>query len=229
MRRSDDIFFFTLIDFLLQISFFGIFLFVVWETFLNEKQNGLESQNKQIEKALKAAGVSNITELNDLLTRLAPVDKLRGTADFIARLGGPEKVQIALKAIEDVGGLEKILVLKSENEALSQRLEKLEGWGKVSCLPNVLIGGKSRPKTIATAIVSDDAITLEDPSPEMLELLNSLGLGFDAVKRLRLSDFRATFSPIVTKRPECRYFLAVRRETRFYEPMEVVWSAFRTL
>jgi hypothetical protein len=37
MRRTDDVFFFTLIDFLLQIFFFGLLLFVVGQSLQKDK------------------------------------------------------------------------------------------------------------------------------------------------------------------------------------------------
>lgn len=229
MRRSDDVFFFTLIDFLLQVFFFGLLLFVAGRALQNEADDSREARDKQVDAMLKATGVSSIAELSDLLTKLVPLDKLRGTADFIARNGGEKNIEDALKAVHDAGGVAKIGELNKENAALAERVAKLEGWGKVSCLPNVMVNGKLQPKAIGTAIVADDSITLQDPAPEMLALLRTHGLEFDSVKRLSLSAFRTTFAPVVAKQPECRYFLTVRRETRYYEPMGAVWTAFRTL
>ena len=229
MRRSDDIFFFTLIDFLLQIFFFGLLLFVAGNALENQDKNSQQARDKLIESLISSTGVSNITELSDLLTKLAPVDKLRGTADFIERNGGEKKVEEALKAIQAAGGADRIGALKTENAALVERMAKLEGWGKASCLPNVLVNGKLLPKTIGTVIVTDNFITLQDPTPEMLALLRTHGLDFNSVRQLSLSAFRTTFAPVVVKQPECRYFLAVRRETRYFEPMGAVWAAFRTL
>lgn len=229
MRRSDDVFFFTLIDFLLQVFFFGLLLFVAGRALENEKDHSREARDKQVDAMVKATGVSSIAELSDLLTKLVPLDKLRGTADFIARNGGEKEVEDALKAVQAAGGVEKVSELKSENAVLMERVAKLEGWGKVSCLPNVMVNGKLQPKTIATAVVADDSITLQDPTPDMLDLLRTHGLEFDSVNHLSLSAFRTTFASVVARQPECRYFLKVRRETRFYEPMRAVWTVFRTL
>ena len=229
MRRSDDVFFFTLIDFLLQVFFFGLLLFVAGRALENDKDISRVDRDKQVDAMVKAMGVSSIAELSDLLTKLVPLDKLRGTADFIARNGGEKKVEDGLKALQAAGGIDKIGELKTENAALAERIAKLEGWGKVSCLPNVMVNGKLQPKTIGLAIVTDDSITLQDPTPDMLALLKTHGLEFDSVKRLSLSAFRTTFAPVVAKQPECRYFLTVRRETRFFEPMGAVCTVFRTL
>jgi hypothetical protein len=229
MRPSDDVFFFTLIDFLLQVFFFGLLLFVAGRAVEGERDHQRDARDKQVDQVIKATGVSNISELSDLLTRLVPLDKLRGTADFISRNGGEKKVEEAIRSIQAAGGVDRIGELKNENAALMERVAKLEGWGKVSCLPNVMVNGRSQPKLIATAVVGDDIISLQDPTQEMHTLLAVHGLEFENVKRLSLSAFRSTFAPVVVKQPECRYFLAVRRETRYFEPMGAIWTAFRTL
>ena len=111
---------------------------------------------------------------------------------------------------------------------MSERIAKLEGWGKASCIPNVMVNGKLQPKSIATVTVTDDGVSLENPTSEMTTLLKSMGLEFSAVQQLSLPSFKSTFAPVVTKQPECRYFLNVITRTRYLEPMRAVWSAFRT-
>lgn len=228
MRRSDDVFFFTLIDFLLQVFFFGLLLFVVWLSLKGDEDHVRTIEAKQKEDLLKAAGISSITELTDRLTKMAPLDHLRGTADFIARNGGEKNVEMAIKAINSVGGAEKAVDLKNQNALLEERVSRLEGWGKVSCIPNVVVNGKLQPKSIATVIVRDDTILLQDPAPEMLALLKSHGMDLAKVERLSPAAFRTAFAPVVAKQPECRYFVTTRAETRYLDPMRAVWSAFRT-
>jgi hypothetical protein len=228
MRRSDDVFFFTLIDFLLQVFFFGLLLFVVGQHLKNDEDRNRESEIKQRDTLLKAAGVSSITELTDALTKMAPLDRLRGTNDFVARSGGQQAVEAAVAAASAAGGVEELSKLQGQVDAMTDRIAKLEGWGKVSCIPNVTVNGVVRPKSVGTVVVTDEAVTLQSPTPELLTLLSSHGLTFDAVQTLNLASFRSTFAAVVTKQPECRYFLDVVTRTRYLEPMRVVWSAFRT-
>ena len=228
MRRSDDVFFFTLIDFLLQVFFFGLLLFVVGQHLKSDEERNRETEVKERDRLLKAAGVSSIAELTDSLTKMAPLDRLRGTSDFIARSGGQKAVEAAVAAASAAGGIEKVTKLQSQVDAMSDRIAKLEGWGKVSCIPNITVNGVVRPKSIATVVVTDEVVTRENPSSEMLALLSSHGLQFDAVQALSLASFRSTFAAVVAKQPECRYFLDVVTRTRYLEPMRAVWSAFRT-
>jgi len=228
MRRSDDVFFFTLIDFLLQVFFFGLLLFVVGQTLQKNKEREQQAERQQVVRLTAAAGVSNITELTDELTKMAPLKELRGTSDFMQRNGGFKTVEAAVNAASAAGGSDKVATLAVEAKAMSERLAKLEGWGKVSCIPNETVNGKLQPKSVATVVVSDRGIRLEDPTPEMHGMLQSLGLAFEGVRELPLADFRRTFAPLVVKRPDCRYFLRVVTQTQFLEPMRAVWSAFRT-
>jgi len=228
MRRSDDVFFFTLIDFLLQVSFFGLLLFVVGQALRQTEETKRQADEKAQEQLFEATGVSSITELSDLLTKMAPLDKLRGTSDFIVNSGGPEAVKAAVAAASAAGGVHKVAQMQGQVTAMSERIAKLEGWGKVSCIPNITVNGKIQPKSIATVTVTDDMVSLDNPTPEMNALLRSMGLEFSAVQQLSLTSFRSTFSSIVVRQPECRYFLDVVTRTRYLDPMRAVWSAFRT-
>lgn len=229
MRRSDDVFFFTLIDFLLQVFFFGLLLFVAGQVLQEQDKQDRDKEVEEREKLLKTAGVSSIAELTDQLTKMVPLDKLRGTSDFIARQGGQEAIEAAVAAASAAGGADKVVQMQAQIDAMSNRINQLEGgWGKVSCIPNVIVNGKLQPKSIATVVVTDELITLQNPTPEMLELLRKLGTEFSAVQQLNLSAFRTTFAPIVARQPECRYFLDSITRTKYLDPMRAVWSAFRT-
>jgi hypothetical protein len=229
MTRSDDVFFFTLIDFLLQVFFFGLLLFAVGQALQQQERDSRAGEAKAQEKLLKAAGVSNITELTDLLTRMAPLAELKGNADFISRNGGREQVEAAVQAASAAGGVDKVSHLQKNMAAMQDRITTLEGgWGKVSCVPNIVIRGRLQPKSVATVVVMDDVVRLEDPTPEFEALLKRHALNFEQVRSLDLPSFRSTFAPVVAQQPECRYFLNSVTRTRYLEPMRAVWSAFRT-
>jgi hypothetical protein len=128
VKRSDDVFFFTLIDFLLQAFFFGLLLYVVARSANVGVEHERAKREKQIEQVKRAAGVSNLTELTDLLTKLAPIRDLQGTADFIARAGGAEKVIKKVAMVDEAGGAASL-------ELKLEKLRKLEeGTGRPPCL-----------------------------------------------------------------------------------------------
>jgi hypothetical protein len=229
MRRSDDVFFFTLIDFLLQVFFFGLLMFVVGQLLEHRKDAERAKDDVAKHKVLNLTGVSNLTELTDFLSKLVPLDHLRGTKEFIDRNGGPKAVTAAIDAVRAAGGVDKVRDLQQQVDGLTHQVAQLEGWGKVSCIPNIRVGDRYQPKSVGRVVVYDDRIVLEDPSPEMKSVLASLGLEFSSVQQLSPSAFRSTFAPLVTQRPECRYFLTRVVHTKYLDPMNAVWSAFRTL
>jgi hypothetical protein len=229
MRRGDDVFFFTLIDFLLQVFFFGLLLYVVSQAFAPKPLSPQEEKARQ--ELLTKAKVSNLAELTDLLSKMVPMDNLRGTADFISRNGGFEKFKDAHDAAQAAGGVANVRGMQTVIKAKDQELEGLKGemkaWGTPSCIYET-VEGRVKPRTIAKVRVFDDHIELSDPAPEMQALLAQLGVEYSAVKSLGHEQFRQTFKPLVAQKPHCRYFLEVLARPSLLSSMNVVWSAFRT-
>lgn len=229
MKRGDDVFFFTLIDFLLQVFFFGLLLYVVSQAFAPKPLEPDEAKARQ--ELLEKAKVSNLTELTDLLSKMVPMDNLRGTAEFISRNGGWEKVKAAHDVAQAAGGVDKVKGMQAAIAAKELELEGLKGemraWGTPSCVYET-VGGKTRPKSVAKVRVSDDRIELTDPNDEMQKILGQLGVEFTAVRSLSHDAFRQAFKPLVAQKPHCRYFLEVLARPNLLSSMNVVWSAFRT-
>ena len=213
MRRNNDVFFFTLIDLLLQVLFFGLVLFVVGQM--------------AVKATLEKAGVSNIAELTDVLTRMVPIDKLKESEAFIASNGGREHIASVVQIVKRLGGLEKATAMESDLNAANSRIKALEGerWGAPSCVPMV----DGRPPAIARVVVRDQSITLEAPSSQFLTLLAIHGLKFEDVQSLSPAAFRSTFARVIAREPDCRYFLSSEARTEYLAPMRAVWSVFRTL
>lgn|GEM_PF-1486344 len=219
MKRSEDVFFFTLIDFLLQVFFFGLLLYVVGRSANAGVEHERAEREKQIEQVKRAAGVSNLTELTDLLTKLAPIRDLQGTADFIARAGGAEKVMDKVALVDNAGGAENL-------EHKLEKLRKLEeGTGRPPCLYDE-VNGKKIVRPLATVVANDTHIIFQQTSPELEKVLSMLGHEFATVRELPLSEFRRTFSKLLTKKPECRYTLAFREKTRFVDARDAARFAF---
>lgn len=219
MKRSDDVFFFTLIDFLLQAFFFGLLLYVVARGTNVGVEHERAERDKQIEKLKRAAGVSNLTELTDLLTKLAPIRDLKGTADFVARAGGTENIMSKVALVDAAGGVENL-----GNKL--QKLRKLEeGTGRPPCLYDV-VNGKKIVRPLAVVVASDTRIAFQQTNPELEKVLSMLGREFVAVHDLPLAEFRRTFSILIAKKPECRYTLTFREQTRFVDARDAAQSAF---
>jgi hypothetical protein len=219
MKRSDDVFFFTLIDFLLQVFFFGLLLYVFAQSNQNELEKIRRQDDEVIEKLKIVSGFSNLTELTDILTNLAPMKELKGTSDFIRKAGGLDKVTLAVNTVESVGG----------TEAVAQRLEKLrkleEGSGKPPCLFS-LAGDKKQAKSLATVIATDSTIIFQENNSDLEDTLRQIGRSFESVRELPLAQFRQVFASLLSKRPECRYTLRFREHTSLVHARDAARFSF---
>lgn len=229
MKRGDDVFFFTLIDFLLQVFFFGLLLFVVSQGIAPKALSPQEEKARK--ELLSKAKVSNLAELTDLLTKMAPLESLRGTADFIANNGGIDKVKEAIDTTTSAGGLERVRgmlgVIKSQQVELDGLKGEMKAWGTPSCIYET-VNGRVRPKAVAKVRVTDDTIELSNPTQEMHAILVQLGLEFNSVKTLSHRSFQLSFKQLAIQNPQCRFFLEVLERPKLLSSMNVVWSAFRT-
>lgn len=229
MKRGDDVFLFTLVDFLLQILFFGLLLYVLSRASAPQTISKVEGRARA--ELLDKAKVSNLVELTDLLTKMGPLEQLPGTAEFFRKNGSLKEVKASLDTMQKLGGTEKINSLQANIKAKEHEIEglktEMKAWGTPSCL-YVMVAGKVKPRSIAKVMIFDDRIELAAPTEEMLSLLSSLKIDFGAVKILSHSTFRTTFAPVVAQKSSCRYFLDVTVKPKLYSSMQVVWSAFRT-
>jgi hypothetical protein len=215
-QRSDSVFLLTLVDFLVQIIFFGLFVFVVYQTILQREKRKYDPI--AVDRAVETAGVSDLTELVDELSKLAPV-RLKG---FNASLGAEldeAQVRRAVEAIRDAGGAAGM------TEAM-QRLGKLErGSGLPACLDET-VGGTRRAATLATATGTGSSIVFDAPTPQLTRLLSEIGLDYGSVRSLGLRDFTRTFRRVLTKHPNCRYTIVLRETTRMVNARDAAGQIF---
>lgn len=217
LRRSNDVFLLTLVDFLIQIIFFSVFVFVAYQALLDDPK-AKEYDNAQVTKAIELAGVSDLNELTDELTKLAPVS-LKG---FNSKLGDDVlqgDISKTAEAIGEAGGAEGLI------EKLA-RLEKLErGQGKPACIYET-VEGERKPKILATAIGSSSTITFVENTPELQKLLSSLGLQYENVRSLSHAAFKRTFSNVIHNQPDCRYTIVLRETTNLVNARDAAQQVF---
>jgi len=219
VRHSDNVFFFTLIDFLVQVAFFGLMLHVVQRAAEAQVVKISKVDASAIDRLKKATGVSNMTELTDDLSNLGPIKELKGTADFIAKSGGAAGLKKMQSAVESAGGADKIA------ESLERLRKYEEGSGKPPCLYHV-VNGKKTAKTIATVVASDATIKIQDSTSDLADVLKKVGRSFDSVKDLSHSDFRIAFAPLVQSDPSCRYTLRFIEATNFVHARDATRGIF---
>lgn len=219
MKRTDDVFFFTLIDFLVQVFFFGLLLYTLGSATKHAARKAQDTEAVQIKKLLETSGASNLTELTDELANMAPVSELKGTADFIRTGGGLEKAKKLREVVEQAGGAENLM-------SRLERLQKLEeGAGKPPCLYK-MVDENRVAKPVATVLATDADIRFQSSTRELENMLSLIGRSYESVRVLSLREFQAVFAPLVRARPECRYTLRFLERTRFVDARDAASHAF---
>jgi hypothetical protein len=215
-QRSDSVFLLTLVDFLVQIIFFGLFVFVVYQAMLQRDRKRYDPA--AIDRAVEAAGVSDLTELVDELSKLAPI-RLKGFNATLGNESDEAQVRRAAEAIKEAGGAAGV------SDAM-QRLAQLErGSGLPACLDET-VGGVRRAVTLATATGTGSSIVFDGPTPQLTQLLGEVGLDFGAVRSLGLREFPRVFQVVLTKHPNCRYTIMLRETTRMVGARDAAGQIF---
>ena len=219
MKRSDEVFFFTLVDFLLQVVFFGLVVFVAIQISEAKRKADAKHEQKAVEQVLTWTGFSTLTELSDFLSRLAPPTDFKGWADFMARHPeqDPRSFESMLDGINRAGGW------KTVQEAIEANKKAL---GLPPC-PSTEQGDSLAPVPVAVLMLSDQGIVLASGGGEMRRLLQQLGM--PGRERWSLSDFHSSVDTLRTLYPECRYFVDLEYEDANVgrRPLKVVGGAFR--
>jgi hypothetical protein len=218
-RRSDNVFLLTLVDFLIQIIFFGLFVFAVWHAVLNR---GAEKRYdpQDVKDAVEQAGVSNLKELVDELSKLAPV-RLKGMNDALGKDLTADEVKMVHEAIRQAGGADGLA-------SAMQRLAKLEqGSDKPPCLFE-MVNGQRRAKTLATAVGTGSTISFSGSTPELEQLLAELGLSYGRVQTLGVREFPRVFAGVLKVHPACRFTITLRETTSMVTARDAVGQIFYT-
>lgn len=218
-RRSDNVFLLTLVDFLIQIIFFGLFVFVVWQAVLNRGATK-RYDPQDVRDAVEAAGVSDLKELIDELSKLAPV-RLKGLNDTLGKDVTPEDIEKLKAALEQAGGAKGL-------PAAMQKLAKLEqGSDKPPCIYDI-INGQRKAKILATAVGTAGTISFTGSTPELEVLLTEVDLKYSSVQSLGVREFPRVFSRVVTAHPQCRYTIVLRETTSMVTARDAAQQVFYT-
>ena len=184
MRRTQDVYFFTLIDLLLQLLFVAVIFWTLQEQ--KSVKNVLRpDEQEQVKTALSKSGFSTITELTDWLTRMAPVAR-----------------DEAVRAVAEAGGLDSLRDMKRMLDSIRA------GTGLSPCIFKVVDGrrvGIAQGRIIAT----DDSLRVVSMDEQ---LLNVLGKTSDDVLRgYSLKEFKQQFASLAPG--NCRRTVEVQERT----------------
>ena len=208
MRKdSNDIIFLTLVDFLIQLIFLGIVIGVLYSISQSSKDKIDPEKYKQalesIDKVRSSTGISDITELTDLLTKLGPMH------DAAKKISIANRLENQIKAL---GGIDEA------KKTLDEKVKKI-GQGKPACLANGVF--------LTTINAYEDHLEFKQPfSSDFSGLLNEIGMNESELRIMSFSQFRTSFHPVLSRHPDCRFNVKVMEYSKFIEPRDTVSSIF---
>jgi len=208
LKSDDQVFFLTLIDFFVQIIFFGLFMYTV--NLMAPSEASTETSPAPIARLSNHFGISDIVELTDKLTRLSPA-QLSHAVNLYEREGSTEQVDARLE-------LAKKLEEKQPENAKA-------GAGKPHCLSTSDLGN-DMAIPLADVLAFEDNIAFVQPTEELNQVLKVLGLNFEKIRSLTLDEFQKSFSSIPYQWPNCMYTLRVWEQTRYTEPRDAIRRYF---
>jgi hypothetical protein len=212
MRRTDSVFLLTLIDFLFQIIFFGVFLYAVYMATANEK-----AWEENIKRLQSYFGIGDFTELTDQLTTLAPIEAIRRALAVSNAVGKTDLRSLteAVEYIESKGGRTRI------DEAI-KKLE--EGAGKPHCL--LANGSRKIAVELAEVVATESRITFSRETTELTKLLSRMHVSYESIRDLPLSEFTKRFKRVLEIEPGCKYTLRFIEKTDFVFPRNAAEPIF---
>ena len=217
-KHNEDVFFFTLIDFLIQILFFGLVIYVA------SASASLLSKSTTTQIDLKSVAIVNRWTSTSSIPELAKLLKDHPNpptpfSDWIPLISTRklDDVIIKLAYVEARGGISKID---------GQLAKAARALGKPSCVT----GDEDRGKAtfIADFILSDDRIEIIGaPAPQFMAILEEdLKVKLEEIRSLPLEKFRELFSPVIINHSDCRYYVKIKETTKLRAPRESVQSVF---
>jgi hypothetical protein len=205
MRKSDNIFFYVLIDFLLQLCFFALLIFcAVISRKSTAKQTKIEINKQEYlayiatDKVIKGSGISNLSELTDELTRLVPLkEQNKKLAPLIDAVGVDKLAEIASRP----GGVEEIKKMINVRP------------GKPDCKPS--------PAVEFIALEDAQTIQLSKSTNEFNTLMTQANIGLANIKHASLPTVVAALSKLEQPQ-ECNYVLKLLEKSYDTRPRDAL-------
>lgn len=204
MRQSEHVLYITLVDFLLQLLFLGMVISVIYSSTQPDPEE-TQSNKSFIEQVKKSTGISDLTILTDLLTRLGPLNQASAKVEIGRDLED---------AVKKVGGKDE--ALKLLNAAATKK-----GQGLPPCL--------AKGEKLVTFHAYSDRIEIQTPiTPEMSSLLKYLETSIESVSRLSLAEFARVFAPVYARnqKEQCIYNVVVNEHVYDTRPRDVIRKTF---
>ena len=236
MTKSDDsIIYITLIDFLLQLIFFGIFLFVSIASAQNsliEKLKQYQVSNQVLIEILDGLGpfikASNVELLTKFLNQLKSPNDLKFIIESLKLIKSPNDLEKLIKKLyelellkddanrkilidflnefNDPEQLKKLLTLIKNSGGVSKFNDKVQaGMGKISCFSS----GSREP--IMEIEAYDAFIKIASITDDGRAILAEKGMRIRSGDQISKESITTSLAPLYDK--DCAYFVKYIRKT----------------
>jgi len=180
--RSDSVIYLTLVDFLLQLIFFGIFLFVAYYP---SKPQDLPSLTKEFQKY----GVPILEGFGELITA-ENVQWFQRLAKFIHNQAELISLVQALEKAGSVDDLVQMIDLVQSSGGLNKVKSKL--LGQPACLPD--------RSSLMTVEAADTYLFIANVTEPGAKVLAELHVGAKVGDRLTFAEFTNRFRPLLDQK-----------------------------
>lgn len=199
MKKSQDVYFFTLIDLLLQLLFVAVVVWVIDSAKPDPCEGAKCIKSKPWQDLAALNGFSTLQELMDYLTRLSPFGGLDSVVRVVKEAGGPDSVRIKSRMLDSL----------------------LKGVGLPPCR-SLTENGRRRVLEEGRLIAWDDSITV-------VALRDSLRMIVDPSGRtvgrsFLVKEFPSRFA--LARSSTCRHYVEVSERTRFIYARDAVEAVF---
>lgn len=199
MKRSQDVFFFTLIDLLLQLLFVAVVVWVVDRATPDPCEDNKCIEQKPWKDLVDRNKFSTLTELLDFLTRLSPIRSLDSARKVVDEAGGVDSVRIKARMLDSL----------------------LNGVGLPPCR-SLTEKGRRRVLEEGRLIAWDDSITVVALRDSLRMIVDP---GSQAVGRsFSVAEFPIRFA--AARSSTCRHYLEVSERTRFIYARDAIEKVF---
>jgi hypothetical protein len=243
MKKQDDVFLLTLVDFLFQIIFFGLFISVLYFIEKPDLSGVMEDIRNKYDKKSDEEIVGVFKKLPNQLDDLTAISKdhekilkelkrqdyltvaeltddltrLAPIKDLKNGLGTKEESLALLKIIKDSGGSQQSIGLLQKH-----------GVGKPHCLP--IVNSSSRLvdyKSIASVSTFDDRIVFDEYTEDFENLLKKMNIKIEKNKAYSFAEFKTNFKNLSSVESSCVHALSVKENTRYIDARDAISPYFR--
>lgn len=227
-QRSDSVFLLTLVDFLLQIIFVGLFTYAVITATNMKRQAPISA----VEKALNGWDDEQIQKLLATLNEAPDVGKAlkdqRAVEEFLGKQGVSNLVELSDKlsrmvSVDQVADIKQLQKMASDAGGLENAQKVismyLHGVGKPHCL---YASDKKNALALATVTAFDNEIVFDAPTAQLAHVLEQLGEEYGTISSLSLNEFSRKFSKVAALNTKCTHSLRFREKTQYVRARNAV-------